>query len=94
MASKLYVGNLPFTADDQSVGDLFAQCGSVTSCKVISDRETGRSKGFAFVEMSNETEAQAAIMKLNGQPFDGRPINVSEARPQAPRTGGGNRPRW
>lgn len=89
MGNKLYVGNLPFAADDQAVGNLFSQCGTVTSCKVIIDRDTGRSKGFAFVEMGSEDEAQSAISKLNGTQFDGRALNVSEARPQQPRSGGG-----
>jgi RNA recognition motif-containing protein len=89
VGSKLYVGNLPFSVDDQAVGNLFSQCGTVTSAKVIIDRDTGRSKGFAFVEMSSDEEAQGAINKLNGQNFEGRAINVSEARPQAPRSGGG-----
>jgi RNA recognition motif-containing protein len=89
VGSKLYVGNLPFSANDQAVGDLFSQVGTVLSAKVITDRDTGRSKGFAFVEMSSEEEAQNAISKFNGTNFDGRAINVSEARPQQPRAGGG-----
>ncbi|MCM2323916.1 MAG: RNA-binding protein [Oligoflexia bacterium] len=91
MGKKLYVGNLPFSATDQSLSDIFAQCGTVESAKVITDRDTGRSKGFGFVEMSNDAEAQAAISKFNGADFEGRPMTVNEARPMAPREsrGGG-----
>lgn len=91
MAKKLYVGNLPYTIDDQSLHSKFAQYGEVQSAKVITDRETGRSKGFGFVEMSNDNDADTAIEKLNGADFNGRAVNVSEARPQAPREGGGPR---
>ncbi len=89
MGKKLYVGNLPYSIDDQSLGDAFAQYGTVTSARVISDRETNRSKGFGFVEMEDDAAADEAIEKMNGQPLDGRNINVSEARPQEPRQGGG-----
>lgn len=89
MGKKLYVGNLPFSANDQILGDKFAECGKVESAKVITDRDTGRSKGFGFVEMSTDDEAQAAINKFNGADFDGRPMTVNEAKPMAPRTGGG-----
>ncbi|MCC7442748.1 MAG: RNA-binding protein [Bdellovibrionales bacterium] len=89
MGKKLYVGNLPFSATDQSLQELFSQCGNVESAKIIMDRDSGRSKGFGFVEMSSDAEAEAAISKLNGQDFDGRAMNVSEARPMAPREGGG-----
>jgi cold-inducible RNA-binding protein len=89
MGQKLYVGNLPFSATDESVHQLFSQAGNVVSAKVIIDRDTGRSKGFAFVEFSTAEEAESAINKFNGSSVDGRSINVSEARPQAPRTGGG-----
>lgn len=92
MGKKLYVGNLPFNVNDDSLADHFSQSGTVESAKVIIDRETGRSRGFAFVEMSTDEEAQAAIEKFNNQDFDGRSITVNEARPQAPRPGGG-RPR-
>lgn len=85
MSKKLYVGNLSFSATDQSLTDTFSQCGTVETAKVIMDRDTGRSKGFAFVEMSSASEAQASINKLNGTQLDGRAINVSEAKPQAPR---------
>jgi cold-inducible RNA-binding protein len=89
MGKKLYVGNLPFSANDASLGDFFAQVGTVESARVITDRETGRSKGFGFVEMSSEDEAKKAIDSLNGQEMEGRALTVSEARPQAPREGGG-----
>lgn len=85
MGKKLYVGNLSYNMDDQSLTDLFAQCGQVESARIVTDRESGRSKGFAFVEMSTEDEAQAAIQKLNGTEQSGRALNVSEAKPMAPR---------
>lgn len=90
--NKLYVGQLSFAVSSEQLGDFFASAGQVLSAKVITDRDTGRSKGFGFVEMSNETEAQAAIEKLNGQDLNGRTINVSIAKPQEdrkPRGGGG-----
>ncbi len=89
MGKKLYVGNLPFSATDQILMDTFAQCGKVESAKVIIDRDTGRSKGFGFVEMSSESEAAEAINKFNGADYDGRPMKVNEAKPMAPREGGG-----
>ncbi len=89
MGKKIYVGNLSFTVDSDQLADVFAEFGTVESANIITDRETGRSKGFAFVEMSADSEAQAAIDKLNGQEFAGRAMNISEAKPQAPRTGGG-----
>ena len=85
MGKKLYVGNLPFSATDQILVDTFSQVGTVESAKVIIDRETGRSKGFAFVEMSTDAEAQAAIEQFNGADYDGRSLTVNEARPMAPR---------
>lgn len=91
MAKKLYVGNLPYSVDDEALHSHFAQFGAVDSAKVIMDRETGRSKGFGFVEMSDDSAADAAIEKGNGADLNGRAINVSEARPQAPREGGGGR---
>jgi len=97
MGKKLYVGNLPFSATDQILSDTFAQCGTVESSKIITDRESGRSKGFGFVEMSTEAEAQAAITRFNGAAYDGRPMTVNEAKPMAPREnrggfgGGGGR---
>lgn len=89
MGKKLYVGNLPFSATDQILSDTFAQCGKVESAKIIMDRDSGRSKGFGFVEMSTEAEAQLAITKFNGLDYDGRAMTVNEARPMAPREGGG-----
>lgn len=85
MNKKLYVGNLPYSFDDQSLQSEFSQFGQVESARVITDRETGRSKGFGFVEMSSEDEANNAIDKLNGQSVGGRNITVSIAKPQAPR---------
>lgn len=89
MSKKLYVGNLPYSANDQSLNEVFSQCGSVQSAKVIMDRDSGRSKGFAFVEMSTDSEAADAISRLNGADMDGRQMKVSEAKPQEPRHGGG-----
>lgn len=91
MGKKLYVGNLPYSVTDASLSDAFAQCGTVESSKIITDRETGRSKGFGFVEMSSDAEAQTAISKLNGSDWEGRSLTVNEARPMAPREGGGGR---
>ncbi len=89
MGKKLYVGNLPFSATDANLQDIFAQAGKVESAKVIMDRDSGRSKGFGFVEMSSDAEATDAINKFNGADYQGRPMTVSEARPMAPREGGG-----
>jgi RNA recognition motif-containing protein len=89
MGKKLYVGNLPFSVTEQSLGDAFSQCGKVESVKIITDRDTGRSKGFGFVEMSSDAEAAAAISKFNGTDMDGRALTVNEAKPMAPREGGG-----
>jgi RNA recognition motif-containing protein len=94
---KLYVGNLPHSADQQTLQDTFSQCGTVDSVNVITDRDTGQSKGFGFVEMSSDSEAQKAIQELNGSSLDGREIIVNEAKPKkAPRDNrgggrGGNR---
>ena len=85
MGKKLYVGNLPFSINDKSLADKFAAVGKVDSAKVITDRETGRSKGFGFVEMSTDDEAQAAISKFDGTDFEGRAMTVNEAKPMAPR---------
>ena len=85
MGKKLYIGNLSYSVDSHQLTDLFAQCGTVDSANVIMDRDTGRSKGFAFVEMSENSEATSAIEKFNGTDLDGRAMNVSEAKPQAPR---------
>ena len=91
MGKKLYVGNIAFSVDSNALQDAFAAFGTVESEKVITDRDTGRSKGFAFVEMSSDEEAQSAISGMNGNPLEGRNVNVSEARPQEPRSdrGGG-----
>ena len=85
MGKKLYVGNLPFNANDDSLNEIFSQAGSVQSAKIIMDRDTGRSKGFGFVEMSSDQEAADAIQKFNGADFGGRSMTVAEARPMAPR---------
>ena len=74
MGNKLYVGNLPFSATEAELTEAFSQCGTVTSAKIITDRETGRSKGFGFVEMSTDAEASDAITKFNGADYDGRPV--------------------
>jgi hypothetical protein len=91
MGNKLYVGNLPYQMRDSDLEQAFGQFGQVTSAKVMMERETGRSKGFGFVEMASDAEAQAAINGMNGQPLGGRSVVVNEARPmeQRPRTGGG-----
>ncbi len=86
---KIYVGNLPYSSTDASLRDLFAQHGTVTSSSVVMDRETGRSRGFGFVEMANDDEAQAAINALNGFNYEGRALTVNEARPKEPRSFGG-----
>ncbi len=91
MGKKLYVGNLPFSTTEQALSETFGEFGTVDSVKIITDRDTGRSKGFGFVEMSSDDEAQNAINKLNGSPFEGRNMTVNEAKPMAPREsrGGG-----
>ena len=88
MGTRMFVGNLPYKATDDDVRVLFAAHGTVKECKVIVDRETGRSKGFAFVDMSTEEEVQQAISQLHGYEFDGRPLNVNEARPKEERAAG------
>lgn len=90
MGNKLYVGNLPYSVRDNDLEQAFSQFGSVTSAKVMMERDTGRSKGFGFVEMGSDAEAQAAISGMNGQPLGGRSVVVNEARPMEnrPRTGG------
>lgn len=82
MGKKLYVGNLSFNVDSEQLNDVFSEFGSVYSVNVLTDRETGRSKGFAFIEMSSDDDAMMAIQKLNGTALSGRALNVSEARPQ------------
>ena len=92
MGNKLYVGNLPYSFRDEDLQQAFAAYGSVSSAKVMMERDTGRSKGFGFVEMGSDAEAQAAIGGMNGQQFGGRGLVVNEARPmeaRPPRTGGG-----
>jgi cold-inducible RNA-binding protein len=89
MGNKLYVGNLPYSFDDNSLNEAFSAFGTVASAKVMMDRDSGRSKGFGFVEMSSSDEAQAAIKGMNGQQHGGRGLVVNEARPMEPRTGGG-----
>ncbi len=100
MGTKLYVGSLPYSTTEQELTELFAQHGSVQSAKVISDRYTGQSRGFGFVEMATAEEAQKAITALNGTALGGRTLVVNEARPQEKRSfgggggGGGERDRW
>src|SRR5262245_42665464 len=89
MGKRLYVGNLPFSVTDESLIQLFQQAGQVESAKIVTDRDTGRNKGFGFVEMSTDQEAADAITRFNGSDFEGRSITVNEARPMAPREGGG-----
>lgn len=89
MSTKLYVGNLSFNTSNQDLNDLFGAVGTVESTNIIEDRETGRSRGFAFVEMSTKEEAEAAISELNGKEVDGRELKVNEAKPQESRGGGG-----
>lgn len=88
MGKRIYVGNLAFSVTENALQDLFAQHGTVDSCRLITDRDTGRSKGFGFVEMSTEEEAQGAISALSGTDFEGRTLTVNEARPPEQRSGG------
>mgnify|MGYP001818229566 CR=1 FL=1 len=95
MGRKLYVGNLPYSSTEDSLREAFSQSGSVDSVTIIIDRDTGRSKGFGFVEMGTDAEAQAAIEALDGQDLGGRRIKVNEAKPRAPRENrGGGGGRW
>lgn len=89
MGKKLYVGNLSYSVNDDSLQQHFSEFGTISSAKVMMDRDSGRSKGFGFVEMSSDAEAQAAINGMNGKSVDGRGMVVNEARPMEPRTGGG-----
>jgi RNA recognition motif-containing protein len=89
MGRKLYVGNLSYDVDSSALQELFAPHGTVDSAQIITDRDTGQSKGFGFVEMSSDGEAQAAIAALNGQQHGGRALTVNEAKPKENRTGGG-----
>ena len=91
MGRKLYCGNLSYNVSSSDLNQMFSQFGTVASAEVIADRDTGRSKGFGFVEMENDQEAQAAIDALNGKPHEGRPLTVNEARPREDRGGGGSR---
>ncbi len=91
MSTKLYVGNLSFSITSDDLQDYFGQAGTVESAKVIEDRDTGRSRGFGFVEMASQEEAMAAIEQFNGQDFEGRNLVVNEARPREEGGGGGNR---
>ena len=91
MGKKLYVGNVPFSATEGTLTDWFTPFGTVESARLITDRDTGRSKGFGFVEMSNDEEAERAIAEMNGKEMEGRALTVNEARPQEPRSGGGGR---
>jgi RNA recognition motif-containing protein len=88
MNRKLYVGNLPYETTESDLQSHFAQAGAVESVTLMRDRETGRARGFAFVQMTNDSDAQAAITQLNDQPFGGRRLMVNEARPQPERAGG------
>ena len=94
MPSKLYVGNLPFEVSDDDLQELFAAHGAVVSAKVITDRETGRARGFGFVEMEQAEDAQKAIQSLDGQDFKGRNLKVNVAKPREDRSGGGGGGRW
>ena len=94
MGSKIYVGGLPYSATEQELSDLFAAHGTVQSARIITDKFTGKSRGFGFVEMSTDDEAKAAITALNATQMGGRTLTVNEARPQEPRSGGGQRDRW
>ena len=97
MGRKLYVGNLAFNVTEDVLSEKLSEFGTVESVKIITDRDTGRSKGFGFVEMSSDSEAEAAIAKLNGANFNGRPLRINEAKPQeqrGPRGGGGGGKRW
>ena len=94
MGNKLYVGNLSFDATESSLSDEFAQFGNVESCKIIVDRETGRSKGFGFIEMSTSEEAKEAITNLDGKEVGGRNIKVNEAKPQEKRNNSSRGSRW
>jgi RNA recognition motif-containing protein len=91
MATNIYVGNLPWSTTDDELSAMFQQYGAVARAQVVTDRETGRSRGFGFVEMPNEAEAQAAIAALNNQPVNGRPLTVNVAKPREGGGGGGGR---
>jgi RNA recognition motif-containing protein len=100
MSKRLYVGNLPYSITEGSLHEMFSEIGPVESVKLITDRDTGRSKGFAFVEMASDDAAEHAIAEFNGRKLEGRPLTVNEAKPQQPRQGrmggggGGRRQDW
>ncbi len=94
MGKNLYVGNLPYSATEASLNELFTKYGEVVSAKVITDADSGRSKGFAFVEMSTNEDAQKAITELDNSELDGRNIKVNEAKPKTESRSGGNNKRW
>jgi RNA recognition motif-containing protein len=89
MGSRLYVGNLPFDTTENDLQDMFAQAGAVTSVELVQDRQTGKSRGFAFIQMGSDADAQKAIETLNGKDVGGRAMTVNEARPREERGGGG-----
>jgi len=91
MGNRLYIGNLPYSVNQQTLRDTFSKCGTVESVNVITNRDTGQSKGFAFVEMSSSNEAHKAIQEIHGSTIDGRAVTVTEAIPQQKRSGGGGR---
>ena len=94
MSRKLYVGNLPYSVTETALSNKFSECGTVESINLITDRDTGHSKGFGFVEMGSEAEAKAAIAKFNGVDYDGRAMNVNEAKPKSSGGRGGPGKRW
>ena len=91
MSKRIYVGGLPFSTTEAEMNALFATYGAVSSAKLITDRESGQSRGFGFIEMANDAEAVTAMEKLNGSDFGGRKLTINEARPMEARTGGGDR---
>jgi len=91
VGTRLFVGNLPYSVDEEKLREVFGEIGNVETASIVTDRETGRSRGFGFVEMSNDDEARTATEKLNGQDLDGRRLTVNEARPREARGGGGGR---
>ena len=91
---KIYVGNLSFSVTEATLRSLFEKYGPVTSANIVKDRDSGQPRGFGFVEMANDADAQKAISALNGKDLEGRPLTVNEARPQAERSGGSGRRRW
>ena len=91
MSKRIYVGGLPFKTTEEEMNALFATYGAVSSAKLITDRESGQSRGFGFIEMANDAEAVTAMEKLNGTDFGGRKLTINEARPMEARTGGGDR---